>query len=188
MNNVGQKIMEGIIGHNLIRTECAENPEHNCVTVWSSGAAEQIEAMAAKPRSEGLVQAKADGGCLDCGAPYPFGLDMVLPDQQWRHIVPGGSGVLCPTCICKRSDMLKGATVVLAWIDCFDWTAPRPAEWFSTESAKVEQADARLNAAAPDLLSACRTAVECCERQPSPQEYEHMYIELKAAILKAEGQ
>jgi hypothetical protein len=35
------------------------------------------------------------------------------------------------------------------------------------------------------LLSACKTAVECCEREPSRQEYEHMFIELKTAIAES---
>lgn len=38
--------------------------------------------------------------CEDCGIKYPFGLDLILPDQQWN------------------------------WIDGFDWAAPRPKEWF----------------------------------------------------------
>jgi hypothetical protein len=83
-------------------------------------------------RSPVVAEDSVKVGCLDCGAPYPFGLDLVLPDQQWNHIVPGGSGVLCPSCISKRAHKLKGATVILAWIDHFDWTAPRPAEWFRT--------------------------------------------------------
>ncbi len=35
------------------------------------------------------------------------------------------------------------------------------------------------------LLSACKTAVECCEREPTRQEYEHMFIELKTAIAES---
>lgn len=38
--------MEGIINGNLLRAECAHDPEHGCITTWSSGAAEQIEALA----------------------------------------------------------------------------------------------------------------------------------------------
>lgn len=76
-------------------------------------------------------------GCMDCQKPYPFGLDLVLPDQQWKHLVPGRHGVLCPNCIAARADKLKGATVILAWIDHFDWTAPRPKEWFASMYNKV---------------------------------------------------
>ncbi len=58
--------------------------------------------------------------CRDCGIPYSeLGLDMVLPDQQWRHMVPE-DGILCPNCICKRAAKFKG-TVVLAWVDHIDY-------------------------------------------------------------------
>ena len=54
--------------------------------------------------------------CIDCKTPYTeFGLDLVIPDQQWEYICPGG-GVLCPNCICKRAEKL-GGTVILAWVD-----------------------------------------------------------------------
>ena len=68
--------------------------------------------------------------CFDCHAPYPFGLDLILPDQQWIWLFPQGDGLLCPTCICKRAQELCGSTVVLAWIDRIDWSAPRPGKWF----------------------------------------------------------
>lgn len=55
--------------------------------------------------------------CIDCGLPYAdFGLDLVLPDQQWIIIHPGINGVLCSNCICSRASKHSG-TVVLAWID-----------------------------------------------------------------------
>lgn len=72
-------------------------------------------------------------GCFDCGVKYPFGLDLVLPDQQWNHLFPEGKdkgGLLCPNCICKRAKELKGSSIVLAWINQFDWEAPRPKKWF----------------------------------------------------------
>lgn len=54
--------------------------------------------------------------CMDCGIPYSeMGLDLVLPDQQWRVLVPEG-GIVCANCICKRAERI-GGTVVLAWID-----------------------------------------------------------------------
>jgi len=58
--------------------------------------------------------------CLDCGLPYnEMGLDLVLPDQQWKILFPEQSGVLCANCICKRAAKFKG-TAILAWIDNMD--------------------------------------------------------------------
>ena len=73
--------------------------------------------------------------CFDCSEPYPFGLDLILPDQQWKWLFPehNGNGVLCPACICKRAQKLKSATVLLCWIDRIDWSAPRPEEWLDVE-------------------------------------------------------
>lgn len=60
-------------------------------------------------------QKKAE--CLDCGLKYSdFGIDLVLPDQQWSIICPEGT-LLCGTCICRRISKNKGSTVLLAWID-----------------------------------------------------------------------
>lgn len=73
--------------------------------------------------------------CKDCGISYPFGLDLMLPDQQWNHIMPD-DGLLCPTCICRRGKRLKGSTVLLAWIDNIDWEAPRPDEWFQQNATR----------------------------------------------------
>ena len=50
--------------------------------------------------------------CRDCGMQYPFGLDAVMPNDQWSLIMgqpeskddPGG--LLCATCICKRAEQL----------------------------------------------------------------------------------
>ena len=59
--------------------------------------------------------------CLDCGMKYAdMGLDLVLPDQQWKVVCPGGE-ILCANCICKRAKKL-GGTVVLAWIDNLDYS------------------------------------------------------------------
>lgn len=45
-------------------------------------------------------------GCYDCHRPYSDGgfPDLVIPDEAWAQISPkpGGGGVLCPSCICKR--------------------------------------------------------------------------------------
>lgn len=59
--------------------------------------------------------------CIDCGLPYSeMGLDLVLPDQQWKRLFPEETGVLCANCICRRAAKL-GGTVVLAWIDRMDY-------------------------------------------------------------------
>ncbi len=56
--------------------------------------------------------------CYDCGLPYEeFGVDLVLPDQQWKIISPDGegNGLLCANCIAKRVEKL-GKGVILSWI------------------------------------------------------------------------
>lgn len=58
--------------------------------------------------------------CLDCGLPYnQFGLDMVLPDQQWQVICPEDS-ILCANCISKRASKL-GGSVLLSWVDSLNY-------------------------------------------------------------------
>lgn len=50
--NTGQQIINAIIAGGLCKAHCSDNNAHSCVVVWSSGAAEQIEAfsdMAAAP-------------------------------------------------------------------------------------------------------------------------------------------
>lgn len=60
--------------------------------------------------------------CIDCGIPYrKLGLDLVLPDQQWKVLCPEG-GILCANCICKRAKKLKGSTCIQAWIDNLDYS------------------------------------------------------------------
>jgi hypothetical protein len=55
---------------------------------------------------------------LDCGKPYgEFGLDMVLPDEQWEMIHPDKNGLLCAACIVKRASKLSMAIVVKAIIE-----------------------------------------------------------------------
>jgi len=56
--------------------------------------------------------------CLDCGKPYSeFGLDMLLPDEQWLMIHPEKDGLLCASCIVKRASKLPAAIVVKATIE-----------------------------------------------------------------------
>lgn len=59
--------------------------------------------------------------CIDCGLSYSeVGLDLVLPDQQWKAICPEG-GILCANCICKRASKV-GGMALLTWIDNLDWS------------------------------------------------------------------
>lgn len=56
--------------------------------------------------------------CLDCGKPYgDFGLDMLLPNEQWILIHPEKDGLLCACCIVKRASKLPTAIVVKAIIE-----------------------------------------------------------------------
>ena len=57
--------------------------------------------------------------CYDCGLPYrEMGLDLILPDQQWKYLFPEESGLLCANCICQRATRHRG-TAWLCWIDNF---------------------------------------------------------------------
>ena len=59
--------------------------------------------------------------CKDCGLSYSkMGLDLVLPDQQWKVISPENE-ILCANCICKRAKKLSGIAV-LAWVDQIDYS------------------------------------------------------------------
>ena len=61
--------------------------------------------------------------CADCGMPYSeMGVDLVLPDQQWKVISPTGDegAILCANCICKRARKV-GGTCVQAWINIIDY-------------------------------------------------------------------
>jgi uncharacterized protein (DUF1786 family) len=42
---IGERIIDEIIKGTLLTGKCAHDDEHGCVIVWSSGAAEQIEAI-----------------------------------------------------------------------------------------------------------------------------------------------
>ena len=55
--------------------------------------------------------------CVDCGKPYEdFGLDMVLPDDQWLMVYPEKDGLLCASCIVKRAAKITDAISVRAVI------------------------------------------------------------------------
>lgn len=49
---VGQKIIDLIIKGTLCHAKCAQDESHGCVVVWSSGADEQLDAIAAEARSD----------------------------------------------------------------------------------------------------------------------------------------
>ena len=73
-----------------------------------------------KPTAHKAAEEMQVVACRDCGVPYSgLGLDLVLPDQQWKKICPEG-GILCPNCICKRAAKFD-RTAVLAWIDRIDY-------------------------------------------------------------------
>lgn len=58
--------------------------------------------------------------CIDCGLDYTeLGIDLVLPDQQWKLLCPEG-GVLCANCICKRA-MKWGGMAILGWVNNLDY-------------------------------------------------------------------
>lgn len=43
--SAGKQIIDSIIRGGLCSAECAHDKDHGCVIVWSSGAAEQLEAL-----------------------------------------------------------------------------------------------------------------------------------------------
>ena len=64
-------------------------------------------------------------GCRDCGLSYSeMGLDLVLPDQQWKHLCPEDA-ILCANCIVKRAEGLGSSTSVMAWVDHIDYAGPK---------------------------------------------------------------
>lgn len=44
-DSIGQKIIDGIISGGLFHAECPDSPNSGVLVIWSSGAAEQIEAI-----------------------------------------------------------------------------------------------------------------------------------------------
>lgn len=87
-----------------------------------------------KPERIQMCDGKLKAFCYDCGLEYPFGLDLILPDEQWNWIFPegNGEGLLCPNCIAIRAEKVGASTVILSWIDRIDWTVPRPKEWLKS--------------------------------------------------------
>jgi hypothetical protein len=67
----------------------------------------------------GIGYIGGDVRCLDCQMLYrEFGLDTVLPDEQWRAIHDSEGGVLCASCIVKRASKLFGGPIVMhAWVE-----------------------------------------------------------------------
>lgn len=58
---------------------------------------------------------------MDCKLDYSkMGIDLVLPDQQWKVICPT-NGILCANCICKRARKLK-TSAILAWLNRLDYS------------------------------------------------------------------
>lgn len=119
-------IRQLLVKHGIIQAHAVDDPEgYDGHATWDA-----VNRFATALKAE-MFPVQNAAACFDCGIPYPFGLDLVLPDQQWKHLFPekDGNGLLCPNCICKRAHELKGSTVVLAWIDRIDWSAPRPERW-----------------------------------------------------------
>ena len=60
--------------------------------------------------------------CDDCGLEYEkFGLDLTLPDLQWKELTKDGATLLCANCICKRADKLPASIAIRAVIDIMWW-------------------------------------------------------------------
>ena len=56
--------------------------------------------------------------CDDCGLEYgEFGLDLTLPNLQWKELTKDGATLLCANCICKRANKLSGTLAVRAVIE-----------------------------------------------------------------------
>lgn len=118
----------------LLKWVRAQEELYNKRGSWSKAATfqdvrlkiEELGVLATRDNGSGIRKAK----CFDCGIPYPFGLDLVLPDNQWNYIFPEGKGegggLLCPSCIAKRASKNPDSTVILAWIDRIDWAVPYP--------------------------------------------------------------
>lgn len=62
--SIGEQIIDQIISGTLFTTRCSHDESHGCVTVWSSGAAEQIEATAQKVTNQKLVEL-VESCCMD---------------------------------------------------------------------------------------------------------------------------
>lgn len=80
--NAGQYLMEKIIEGGLFHSSCPASPGSPCLTVWSSGAAEQLEALfiemttSVVRKQQNVVAFTPDGehviAELHCGHTYRF--------------------------------------------------------------------------------------------------------------------
>jgi hypothetical protein len=84
---------------------------------------------------------RLDVSCVDCGRPYPHGLDVVLTKKQWREIHPDDGGVLCPSCIVNRAAKIDGAISVLAHIVTTDNIEPQDVPETMIHAMRLENAD-----------------------------------------------
>lgn len=76
----------------------------------------EVSVSPAKTTSE-LVAEYDSSHCADCGARYPFGMDITLPDDQWELINGGPNGLLCGSCIARRAAKLPAAIAIRARIE-----------------------------------------------------------------------
>lgn len=60
MKTLGQQIIEAIISGSLCHATCAHDASHGCVVIWSSGAAEQIDALVASAAGQKALQDELD--------------------------------------------------------------------------------------------------------------------------------
>jgi hypothetical protein len=108
--------------HNPLEVECPfclSQPFYSCISTDTQKPMPFFHIERRNARSKPLPStrtAEDEGGCEDCGRPYPHGLDMVLTKKQWVAIYPEDSGVLCPSCIVNRAARLPGSIAVYAHI------------------------------------------------------------------------
>lgn len=65
-----------------------------------------------------------------------IGIDLVIPDQQWKAIAPEGF-MLCPNCIARRAAKL-GCTAILGWLDNLNYAKA------NTDERAIERAIERV--------------------------------------------
>lgn len=68
VEHMGHKVIENIIKGNLVSGKCTEDPGHDVILIWSSGAAEQIEAMIASylTKENEVLRQKVDKWKTEC--------------------------------------------------------------------------------------------------------------------------
>ena len=66
MKTTGQKVIDTIIKGRLCHASCANEPEHNCIVVWSSGAVEQIDAVVKSDAATVKALVEAAEEILEC--------------------------------------------------------------------------------------------------------------------------